>query len=373
MVLGLSLAAGCGGQVDTTHGQPTPSPSPSATIEPSQVPTPTAATPQLGGTPRSTIDAGTTPPAPTGTPVVLATGLYNPWGLVVDDTTVYVADVNANTVSSVPIAGGALTVLASAQFSPWKIALRSGTLYFTTFYGVSSMPAGGGPVTTLTAASENVRSLALGPSQIVFVDSQDDSGDEHTGLTESVPFTGGAPTELARSLSDVDDVATDGTSVYWTSTGGELNASSGLINKAPIGGGPTTVLASGQVLPYAILVDGDDVFFAGAFPANVSRVSTHGGPVTVLSSEGVTPDGLAVDAEYVYWADANEGTICRVPRNGGASTVLAVGQNAPGEVAVDATNIYWTNTGPLGTGSPITGSVMKLAKAGDAAPATATP
>src|SRR5262245_14304472 len=101
----LVALAACGGKVDVIPGPPAaPQVDPPPGYNPP--PPPTGVPPSPPSPP---------PGADTG-PVVLASRLVNPWRIAVDATNVYFTDINANTVSAVPIAGGPVKVLATDQF-----------------------------------------------------------------------------------------------------------------------------------------------------------------------------------------------------------------------------------------------------------------
>jgi hypothetical protein len=69
-------------------------------------------------------------------------------------------------------------------------------------------------------------------------------------------------------------------------------------------------------------------------------------PVTLASGQ-VEPDYIAVDGTSVYWTApgvmTNEGTVMKVPVGGGEITTLASGQMVPRGIAVDDSSVYWTN------------------------------
>jgi len=78
-----------------------------------------------------------------------------------------------------------------------------------------------------------------------------------------IAFTGGggAPTTLASGHPG--DIAVDATSVYWTDfdTSSGSGGSNGTVMKVPVGGGPPTILASGQNWLDGIAVDATSVYW----------------------------------------------------------------------------------------------------------------
>lgn len=101
-----------------------------------------------------------------GTPEILATGFLHPAGIVLDDTTVYVADMGTfavgasgtdGVIRSLPKSGGSPVVLASGEQLPYAIALdETGVVWGNTSWGgingaVRRIDKTGGVVTTLAA------------------------------------------------------------------------------------------------------------------------------------------------------------------------------------------------------------------------------
>jgi hypothetical protein len=109
---------------------------------------------------------------------------------------------------------------------------------------------------------------------------------------------------LLPGRSYLDNVAVDGTSLYW---------SDGTLSKMPVGGG--------------------DI-------------------ITLSSANEPGPTGIAIDGTYAYWTTSTE--IRKVPLAGGTITTLGATTGYPFLVAVGDTGVYFTNSG--------TGTVMKVAK-----------
>jgi hypothetical protein len=162
---------------------------------------------------------------------------------------------------------------------------------------------------------------------------------------------------LASGQESPRAIVADDERVYWTELG------TGRILSVPVGGGPRVTIAEGQNAPISLAVDATSVYwvaFSGPGLA-IFKAPIAGGPATVIAS---TPDDqgyerLAVDGCYVYWTSTNTATVSRVGTDGSAPTTIASGEFAPWDVKVDATSVYWTNQNagtvmkaPLGGGMP---------------------
>jgi hypothetical protein len=100
--------------------------------------------------------------------------------------------------------------------------------------------------------------------------------------------------------------------VYWTYNAG--------VNKAPAGGGASTTVASGQVNSYQLAIDGTTLYFVSSGGGSFLRkVSTSGGTVTTLytAAAGESIGGVAAASGYVYFATstyANPGGTAQIRR-----------------------------------------------------------
>lgn len=194
------------------------------------------------------------------------------------------------------------------------------------------------------------------------------------------PIVGGAPSKVVDVTPlSADDIAIDGTYVYWGAS--TYTGQTGGIFKAPKIGGAITQLSSetpassparialdtnnvywlnttsiwatskygGPLKQYVsglsgllkLTVDASDIYFVSSNAGTVSRIPVAGGGITTVAA-GQTPYAVALDATTVYWAN-EAGTIMKRPKAGGQPTMLVGGQNGPTEIIVDATSVYWTN------------------------------
>jgi hypothetical protein len=206
----------------------------------------------------------------------------------------------------------------------------------------------------------------------------------------AVPLAGGTPRALAGGVNLGGAIATDGTSLYWSTTTAPLVADQEWIMTAPVGGGTPVKLASATATP-AFAVNSSNVYWIDGTGGPLVTVPRTGGtPVTLVAAPvwafvvddahlcwgdgsnlscgplAATPARVvapsaapaALDASNVYFtqfdgAPAFGNSVYEAPIAGGAPAALAHGQSGSGFLAVDATSVYWVNDG---------GEVMKAAK-----------
>jgi hypothetical protein len=255
-----------------------------------------------------------------GTPVVIATGM-TPTGVAADGTYVYWTDQTAGTLMRMLPDGGASTTLAAGYPASQGIALDTSNAYWVAGDVVMRVSKdGGAPFTIASGQTSLVYGIAVDATNIYWVNYGTDVMGFKDGTVMQAPISGvpdgGAPLTLAEYpvVYGPNDIATDGTSVYWTN-------SSGTVVKVPKGGGCPVTLASNQIPCW----------------------------------------GITLDATNVYFTDENStdgGTVMTVPKGGGCVTALAVGANLLG-IAVDSTTVYWVDQG---CGDSCSGLVSKVGK-----------
>ena len=169
--------------------------------------------------------------------------------------------------------------------------------------------------------------------------------DLHAGTVSKAPLAGGPVTVLATGQGITGGIAVSPTSVYWMSS-----ASDPSIMTVAIAGGPAhpfTVAATGlagQRDPRNLVVYGADLYWAegrGILKAPLDGVPDGGAPVRLTTAFA---DALAVGPGGVYFTDG-AGTLLTIPLDGlpdgGDPTQLASATDVGG-IAIDATGIYLT-------------------------------
>jgi sugar lactone lactonase YvrE len=255
-----------------------------------------------------------------GPSTTLATGQQGPAGIAGFGSMVYWANPGDGTINAVAIGGGVPKVLINGLASPLGLAIDpvAGTLFWTnTGDGtIKSFSVGDGKLTTIAVDQMDPLNIVVDATTVYWTDPGRGTvmSCPKAGCANSSPRTlwsGTTQTSLALPWG----IAVDATNVYWTDS---LNRT---VNRTPIGGGDTTILAQGAIV------------FAN-------------------------PAGIAVDGNNVYWVNAgNGGAVNRMTLSGGNPQTLFVG-GTPYAIGVNANNVYW-----ISYGSPTSrGKVYQVAK-----------
>jgi hypothetical protein len=269
-------------------------------------------------------------------PLTIASGLGQPYSLVIDGTNAYVA---SGAVSKVPLSGGAVTTISGDLAQ--SVAVDANNVYWWWYlHGLEKAPLAGGPEVEIGASpTTGGFRIAVDATNVYWVDAN--------GL-QRVPIGGGTPTVL-QSVS-VGGVAVDATNVYWT------QPNTGQLFKAAKAGGAPVALNVSLGGSEPLVVDASNVYVADG--NTVWQVPIDGSAAVALTivNGGLEPP-LAIDSQYVYFTlgiapSYQCSGLHRVPIGGGPVRQVANDQRVT-SIAVDATSIYWAN---------FNGTIMKLAK-----------
>jgi hypothetical protein len=218
------------------------------------------------------------------------------YGIAVDATYVYFGDSVA--LNRVPKAGGAVTpVVTSAQ--PSCITLDATSLYYTqgpSVWSAAKAASGGATRLATVTGGSSSRGLAVDGTN-VYWGTDNSVGD---GTLYSAPMTGGAATPLSAAFGILPGVAVDATNVYYTSF------SPGAVAYTKVGGAKTTIVPGAL---YGVAVDAVDVFVAGS-NGTINRTPVAGGATVVLADGFNNPNSLAIDTTRVYFTELGNGATC---------------------------------------------------------------
>jgi hypothetical protein len=268
-------------------------------------------------------------------------------------------------IASVPLDGGTVTVLHQGGDAPRQLGRDANARLTWTEGGLVGWQAGfariariglsGAEETVVAGVNSDSPKLAAAPAALLIADA---------GTLKSLPRTGGTLSTVAslRGQTFLDNLTTDGTSVYWTDGAGH-------VSKAPVAGGAITVLVdfpppAGSVIPehpfYTIRIAPDGTILWAAdtslsgppmdilscpLPCGVSLTSATSS-VTLVAGNVMGLTDFAVDNSKVYIAtSASPGPITAVSITGGSPTTLTA-TNAPvAQLALDGSILYWLGGG----------------------------
>jgi hypothetical protein len=158
-------------------------------------------------------------------PIPLQTTLQTPYGLAVSTSAVFFTVSGAGAVLSVPIAGGVATGLSNGQDGPSGIAVDSSLAFWASVDDgtISSEPlvSGGGLSNTVATVQGFPQDVATDGTYVYFTDTQTVPAE---GAVMRCPVAGctGAPLPLAADTPTALDVAVDATFIYWLGSDGTL-------------------------------------------------------------------------------------------------------------------------------------------------------
>ena len=193
-----------------------------------------------------------------GVQSTLASGLFDPEGIVVDAAdNVYIADFNpgVGTVVKVPAGGGAPVRLSTGVLVPGGVAVDgAGNLYVSDedLNHVVKIPADGSAKSTLGSNLSAPESVAVDAAGNVFIV---DSGN---GQVVEVPAGGGAQVTVSSGLNYPGGIAVDAAGNLFIADYGHNR-----VVEVPAGGGPQTTVSSGPVARYGVGVDATGDVFVG--------------------------------------------------------------------------------------------------------------
>jgi hypothetical protein len=167
-----------------------------------------------------------------------------------DSTNVYWTDSTANAVMQMTKGGGSVITLEPEQFSPTGLGIDATHVYWIASRTLWSTSIGGndsGVPQTLASATSASTDPSL-PTPILAHDGDLYWGDPGAGTIFSMLSGGGTPEPVATDQPNVGALATDGTSLYWTTS---TTTGASVVQQTLGGTTPVTIASLGE--PGAVL------------------------------------------------------------------------------------------------------------------------
>jgi hypothetical protein len=193
-----------------------------------------------------------------GAGVPLTSPGFTIWGLALDPTSAYFTDfLQDGGLIGVPLDGGMPTRLASGFGYPHGVAIDATDVYFSTGGSLLRVPKGGGAVSTVVSQAGAVQDVALDAKSVYWFD--------QVGRVMQIDKGGAVATQvvLASAQTGTISIALGGGSVYWATLGPPADGGppQGAVQRVPIGGGSTVVVASQQKDPKFLVSDGTAMYW----------------------------------------------------------------------------------------------------------------
>lgn len=262
-------------------------------------------------------------------------------------------------IRTVPLTGGTPSTVISFLDNPGALAADSTNLVWTEAWRVGQAPAGGGQTATLASGISSVMArIAVDQTTIYILDGN---------FIKTVPIAGGPIGKLSSANGGLigalnaqdQDIATDGTNVYWSVSGGQ--GLSPMVQQIAVAGGMPLTLSAGGMFGspedcyWRIAVDSQSVYWSTTSTQNpvgcaIDKVPIGGGSVMTLVDYAYFAD-FTVRGPTIYFSElgTNPGSIRSVPVAGGPSTSVVT--DVVAEVLTsDATDVYWIDPRRIGGG-----------------------
>jgi hypothetical protein len=171
----------------------------------------------------------------------------------------------------------------------------------------------------------------------------------------------GGPTSIASLIQETPtNLASDGTTLFWTSSVG----TGGALSSMPVSGGTITTVVPAPVSGGYLFVDDVNVYYPGASGGIARAPKGGGGTPTLVNESGASTGPVTVLGGSAYWVEGGgsigrENAVKSAPLQGGSvSTIAALNAVPPanGGIGVTATTVFLSGfPGAALTSFPISG------------------
>ena len=167
------------------------------------------------------------------------------------------------------------------------------------------------------------------------------------GRIVRLPKDGGVPQEVAGGLDNVDSLAFDAESVFWTMCGMVDHVQRCRVTGAPLGGGKRTlVFDAGPDLVASAAWAGGLLLWAEPGKNRVQKSDTKQSKPSPFAQTGDVTD-MTAHGDVVFWSEgralAPEGAIKQASANGAVTTV-SKGRRFPRHLVVDGERVFWVES-----------------------------
>jgi hypothetical protein len=268
-------------------------------------------------------------------PVVLATGLGDPFALGGDAASLFVGQLEKDRqLVRIPKVGGASSVVVDHVSFVDYLTVQDGQVFYSDDHAVNAVPTAGGAPAKLASGS-GPEGLAITPARIYLADYLAKQLVEIDRATLASKVLGGGFDGIYRVAATED-------AVYFSSF------AAGLFRYRPQSGVIDNI-AAGLGQPRAVLAYGGSVYYTVPATQEVYRLSSGADQPELigdLAPLGMFPEALQTDGAHLYLTlvtGQGPGLIVRIPLAGGAAEVVADGGGAqPSALVVDEACVYWT-------------------------------
>jgi murein DD-endopeptidase MepM/ murein hydrolase activator NlpD len=235
------------------------------------------------------------------------------------------------------------TLYKSGQFIAGNSLVHAdGKLFFAAgqfgFSSLASVPVNGGPAEMLTPSMERPTGVLVSAGCVYWMS---DGNIRRVAVDGSAVET--LATGLSRDASDLSSFATDGSFLYFATSGGG-DGSVQTINRMPVGGGAITpiVTTRARVAPFAL--HNGVIYYGNRQTAEIRSVPASGGESGVVASQvnlaELGGDHLTVVGDSVYLASALTGVISVVAIEGGSLSARTLNLGGMLRLYADDVNLY---------------------------------